>query len=359
MPISESDVDFFQPGTVLSIGGSSTSLNLLNLGILGGTYAGNSLGTVTTTSLTRAEDTGSQLNVGESFTLSRTVDPVIGQTTTTNFELTMAGTGTISGLLGTRQFIIGQASNGQQYVIFPNGDQPTGLELVGDTVLATITTAEVGYDFDANAPLCFTRGTMIRTPDGDRAVEDLKAGDLVVTKDHGPQPIRWIGSRSIAPATLKRQQNLRPIMIRAGALGMNTPGSDLIVSPQHRVLLRSDLARSMFGAAEVLVAAKQLLQIDGVEVCNELDAGVEYFHILFDQHEVVFSNGAETESLYTGPQALKTVGPRALEEIFSIFPELQAADYEAKGVRLLPSGREGRQLVARHLQDRHPLVSCN
>ena len=77
--------------------------------------------------------------------------------------------------------------------------------------------------------LCFAQGTWVTTPSGQVPIEELAAGDMVVTMDHGPQPIRWIGS-SKRPAT----GNMAPILIRKGALG-NT--RDLRVSPQHRMLL--------------------------------------------------------------------------------------------------------------------------
>ena len=80
----------------------------------------------------------------------------------------------------------------------------------------------------------------------------------------------------------------------------------------------------MFGAPEVLVAAKQLLQIDGIDLDDAAD--VTYVHFLCDRHEVVFSNGAPTESLYTGPEALKSVGAAAREEIFVLFPQLRDRD---------------------------------
>ena len=70
----------------------------------------------------------------------------------------------------------------------------------------------------------------------------------------------------------------------------------------------------MFGTDEVLVAAKQLLQIDGIDVADDLDE-VVYVHFIFDRHEIVYANGAESESLYTGPEALKTLSPQAREEI--------------------------------------------
>ena len=197
---------------------------------------------------------------------------------------------------------------------------------------------------------------LIDTPEGARPVETLKIGDLVLTKDNGAQPIVWIGYRTIGKKVLARNPALTPIRIKSGALGTGTPETDLIVSPQHRLLVRSQIARRMFETDEILVAAKLLLEVEGIEICDDVER-VDYFHILFGQHEVVTANGAEAESLYTGPQALKSVSAAARLEIFALFPELEDLDYCPVPARLLASGRKARQLAARHAQNGKCLVN--
>ena len=203
---------------------------------------------------------------------------------------------------------------------------------------------------------CFARGTRIETPRGPVAVEDLRPGDLVLTRDRGAQPLRWVGSSRVDGGTLASTPRLRPIRIRAGALGQHAPAQDLLVSPQHRILVRSKIAQRMFGAAEVLVAAKQLVLLDGIDVAEDL-AEVEYFHLLFDRHEVVISNGAETESLYTGPQALRSVGPAARQEILDLFPQLLDEAFVVEAARPLSSGRMGRKLAMRQAQQGRALLN--
>lgn len=203
---------------------------------------------------------------------------------------------------------------------------------------------------------CFTLGTWIATPSGSVCVEDLKVGDLVLTKDRGPQPVRWIGRRKLSAATLRSHPNLRPIRIAAGALGRATPATDLIVSPQHRVLVRSQIAQRMFGASEVLCAAKQLIEVEGIDIALDIDE-VEYFHILFDWHEVVISNGAETESLYTGAQALNGIVPQAKDEIFALFPELRNPEAPRPPARPLLSGRVARKMAVRHITNAKALIN--
>lgn len=214
---------------------------------------------------------------------------------------------------------------------------------------------EISYNTNPLPPICFMVGTLIETDKGPVVVEDLMVSDMVRTRDNGFQPVRWIGARTLAKATLATAPELRPVRISAGALGSGVPSRDLFVSPQHRILVRSNIAQKMFGAREVLVAAKQLVILEGVDFCDMPD-GVGYVHFLCDQHEVVFANGCETESLFTGAEALKSVGPAAREEIFAIFPELREMDHEVLSARTLASGRLGRKLAHRHAQNGKPLV---
>lgn len=207
-----------------------------------------------------------------------------------------------------------------------------------------------------DAFVCFTAGTMIDTPNGAVAVEDLCPGDLVTTLDHGVQPVRWTGRRTLSAAELADHPNLRPIRIRAGALCEGVPTADLLVSPQHRVLVRSGIAQRLFGTNEILVAAKQLCQLDGIDVAEDT-AGADYIHILFDRHEVIMSNGAPTESLYTGKEALKSVGEQAVAEIRALFPALLEDSYTPTPARAIASGRLGRKLAFRHKQNQKPLLS--
>lgn len=109
------------------------------------------------------------------------------------------------------------------------------------------------------APPCFTPGTMIRTPEGLRAVETLQVGDLVETFDHGPQPIRWIGSSDVGPFRMALSPGFRPVRICKGAFGNGRPERDLVVSPQHRVLLEGWRAELLYGEVQVLIAAAHLI----------------------------------------------------------------------------------------------------
>ncbi|MFK7751216.1 MAG: Hint domain-containing protein, partial [Sedimentitalea sp.] len=168
---------------------------------------------------------------------------------------------------------------------------------------------------------CFTPGTLIATPKGERAVEDLRTGDRVITRDNGIQEIRWVGHKAMRPADLARATHLRPIMIRQGALGNGLPERDMMVSPNHRVLVANDKTALYFEDREVLVAAKHLTGLEGVDVVEV--AQVTYIHFMFDQHEVVLSDGAWTESFQPGDQSLDGIGNAQRNEIYELFPELK------------------------------------
>ncbi len=231
----------------------------------------------------------------------------------------------------------------------PNGT-PIQRDSQGNLIEGTTPTPGVG------GPICFARGTLIQTPDGERPVESLNVGDNVTTLDHGPQPVRWLGMHHLSPAELALRPSFRPIRIRAGALGCGTPTADLTLSPQHRVLAASQITRRMFATPEVLVAAKTLLSLPGVEQVSGTD-GVDYFHLLLGQHEILLANGAPAESLYLGEMTLGTVGPDALEEIRALFPEIIAKATPPRSARTLPEPKRIRRMMARHVQNRQALLS--
>ena len=171
---------------------------------------------------------------------------------------------------------------------------------------------------------CFTPGTLIATPRGEIPVEELRAGDRVITRDNGIQQIRWVGRKDLTWADLSLNPHLKPILIRKGSLGNGLPERDMMVSPNHRVLVANDRTALYFDEHEVLVAAKHLVAGRGV---HEVDSmGTSYLHFMFDRHEVVLSNGAWTESFQPGDYTLKGMGNAQRNEIFELFPELKSEE---------------------------------
>jgi hypothetical protein len=159
---------------------------------------------------------------------------------------------------------------------------------------------------------CFTSGTMIKTDAGEVAIEDIEVGDFVLTLDCGFQPVRWVGSK-----VLDVTNRTAPVTFDKGAIGNE---SRLSVSPNHRMLVRSVNAELLFGASEILVAAKHLTMMKGVR--REHPKALTYFHILFDQHQIIYANGALSESFHPGTAALNTLDADTRNEVLEIFPEL-------------------------------------
>ena len=177
---------------------------------------------------------------------------------------------------------------------------------------------------------CFTPGTYIATPRGGVLVENLKVGDRVVTRDNGLQSIKWVGKKRLDHMQLKELTALRPILIEAGSLGKNIPDRDMLVSPAHRILIVLKVAQLYFGQTEVLVAAKDMCDIEGV--CVTVVPYITYVHFLCDNHELVLADGAWSESFQPGDYSLKGMDEDQREELFELFPDL-ATKEGVKGYR--------------------------
>ena len=210
-----------------------------------------------------------------------------------------------------------------------------------------VTVDGASLTFENTNIICFAAGTPITTISGEVAVEDLRVGDRVLTVDNGFQAVRWVGRRKVAA-----HSRFAPVLIKKGVLNNDR---DLLVSPQHRMFVSSKIVQRVSGDGEILVPAKHLVGIDGVELRPQ--PVIEYVHFLFDNHELVFSAGAISESLYTGPEALKAVDPFARQEILGMFPELADQDYDTLPARPLASGRIGRKIAMRHSKNSKPLLS--
>lgn len=158
----------------------------------------------------------------------------------------------------------------------------------------------------AEGVICFGSGTMIETDQGAKLIEDIAVGDLVQTKDAGFQPVQWAGCRRMTGARLYAMPELRPVRIMAGALGIGEPTEDLLVSPDHRILLKGNKARLLFNTEEVLVAAKDLINGRTV-VSDHRVREITYHHLLFENHQILFANGIESESYHPANTSLDSV----------------------------------------------------
>lgn len=202
---------------------------------------------------------------------------------------------------------------------------------------------------------CLTSGTRIATPTGERPVEDLSRGDLVVTMDHGPQPVRALLSRRVGAAEMERMPRLAPVRIGPGALDGTLPLRPLVVSPQHRMLVRSRVAERMFGSGEVLIAARKLTALPGIDEMPA-DRSVTYWHVVLDRHAIIFAEGAPTETLFLGAQALTSIGPEGREELSTLFPGVISGSEAPAMARPIPSPRRQRRLAERIWRNRRPAL---
>jgi len=221
--------------------------------------------------------------------------------------------------------------------------------------------------FDSLAPtpgttnVCFADGSVIATPRGPVAIEDLRLCDLVHTADHGPQAVTWLYRCTWRADEVARNPKLAAVLIRADALGPGCPSSDLRLSQHHRIMVRGPIAQRMFARAEVLVPAKALLQLTGVSL--EIPAvDVTYYHIMCARHEVIFANGVAAESLFLGAQARASIPAESLREICTLLGvrpvDLGRGGGWAKPARDLIKVQAATKLVARHIKNGRA-VGCN
>lgn len=163
-----------------------------------------------------------------------------------------------------------------------------GLASKTDYLLVGIERDAIAARLAQVACVSFSRGTHITLATGEqRRVEDLRVGDRILTRDDGPQELRWIGQ-----STIRAEGDLAPVRIAAGTL--HNTGA-LVVSPDHRLFIYQRSDQLGAGRAEVLVRARHL--VNGDSVRRQEGGFVDYFQLLFDRHQIIFAEGIATETL--------------------------------------------------------------
>lgn len=174
-------------------------------------------------------------------------------------------------------------------------------------------------DFTDDPPpiiICFAKGTEIDTIDGPQLIETLQAGDLVRTLDAGFVPVKWLGCTELGASDLKRWPTLTPVRVKRGAFGQGRPEKDVVLSPNHRVLVTGWKAELFFGETEILVPVKTL--VDGAAIIQDMVcADTSYFHLLLESHQIVHASGLLSESLFLGDQSLLSLSDSAEQEMRS------------------------------------------
>lgn len=207
-------------------------------------------------------------------------------------------------------------------LLFADGMPPADIPLRINGVERKTGEGEVAVPADeGRGMVCFTPGTWIETPRGARQIEHLAAGDKVMTIDGGAQELVWIGSHRLALRELYRIPERAPVRIREGSLGAAPGEGDLVVSPDHRMLVRRD-HDGRGESAEILVAARDL--VDGVRIAREpLLRPVVYVHLLLERHHIILANGFEAESFHPAAADLGGLSEGDRMRLFDVMPMLK------------------------------------
>jgi Hint domain len=166
-------------------------------------------------------------------------------------------------------------------VVTTGGDE---YYVLGQTAETDYTVIEAPYD--QGSTVCFCRGTLILTSEGEVPVERLQVGDLVITASGEHRPIKWLGHRRVDCRRHPRPSETQPIRIAAHAFGENRPARDLFVSPGHAICL--DLSGEVLITAGTLVNGKTVAQLDIDEVT--------FWHIEVDSHDILLAENLPCES---------------------------------------------------------------
>lgn len=224
---------------------------------------------------------------------------------------------------GAQSFTVTLIETGQgrpPLLMFVDALPPRGCDLwIVEAALSAVPPPALAPD---GGVICFTPGTRIATPEGPRPVEQLQAGDWVQTRDSGAQEILWTGARRMTGARLMVMPHLRPVRIKAGALGIDRPEEELLVSPAHRMLLRGRAALDLFGTPEVLVAARDLVN-GGTIAPDSSVREVTYIHLMLSSHQVLWANGVETESFHPASASLSALVDGDRQRLIGVMPGLQ------------------------------------
>ncbi|MGB0903065.1 Hint domain-containing protein [Halocynthiibacter sp.] len=231
--------------------------------------------------------------------LTRTVDAIQTYRLTVKFS-----DGTSSSSLNLQLF---QTTDGHTFIaaretlqnVFENKSiQSVSINSVPGTTSRTLGISQ----YDGTNFVCFAEGTYIMTDKGEVPVEKLGPRDRVFTVDHGHQEIIWSGQSTVSGLT-----NNMPYAIPKGFLGAKR---DLLVSPQHRIFLKTGNSPN---TEEIFVSAKHLAEFHSIRPRPTPE--VTYYHILTKQHDILIANGVRAESLYPGKMSLRFLGTDQVQAI--------------------------------------------
>lgn len=302
------------PGLIkVANGGSATSIEIASGGAISA-VAGAVLSNDTVLTGGILYDTGAtNNNTGLTVSAGGILD-VTGTTGSQTIPVTVAAGSEIEfGGIPTSGVIGSSTSNGNTVLTF-SGTALQHEQVVLSGVWNYTVDTSSGHDILTIVPVCYAEGTLIDTPTGLRAIEAIKAGDMVVVLRDGKrvaEAANWVGYSTIDLSRHAKPEHAAPIRIKAGALSENVPARDLVLSPEHCMILNGR-------------AVPVKLLVNGGSIAREYPAApFTYYHIELERHGILLAEGAESESyLDTGNRAsFDNAGvPRVLHPTFEVNP---------------------------------------
>jgi hypothetical protein len=165
-------------------------------------------------------------------------------------------------------------------------------------------------------------GANLRTPCGGRRIENIRKGDLVVTRDNGLQPVRLVWTRTVTAAEMAADPSLAPVRLKPRAIGPMMPQRDLLVGGGHRVLIPGWRLLDVPETTACLIPARDIAGVNDAAYIDRSADAVTYYNIVFDNHQVFAANGLPVESFLPAPSTLCALSRDVTDDITRLFPEL-------------------------------------
>lgn len=201
----------------------------------------------------------------------------------------------------------------------------------GSTQMTVLTKIEGVASLDASLPLWLAPETNVRTPCGPRRVENLRPGDLIVTRRDGLQPLRMIWKRTIAASEIAADPSLAPVAMKPRAVGPMMPQTELRLAGSHKLLVPGYRLEGLEDTDACLVRARELVNTTDDVWVDRTNRDITYFNLVFDCHQIFAANGLPVESFLPSPTSVCSLEDAVREELGRVLPDLGAdgTDYPA------------------------------
>ena len=179
--------------------------------------------------------------------------------------------------------IFAQEVNAYQYKFYiPNNDPYLEIAYIAQYALSDPVAVPLPVALDGSVANCFLEGTLIETPSGEVAIQELRVGDLITATDGRNIPVKWVGRQT--RLNLFRGEGARPVRVAAGALGDGLPHTDLVLTPEHALIIDG-------------LAVNAGALVNGASITfDPAPERATYYHIETENHDVILANGAQVET---------------------------------------------------------------